>query len=109
MSDEKKKTESKDMIRVTKTVPVDHGGTGEEVVENDYLEIRPFVSEVARVRVSKGLTLNLGNYESARVEVDVSLPCYPEELPETMEHVDRIVEAKLTAEVNSIRGVGKGK
>lgn len=33
----------------------------------------------ARVTVSGHMTKNLGNYESARIGVEVSLPCYPVE------------------------------
>lgn len=34
---------------------------------------------VARVTVSGGTTKNLGNFESARIGVEISLPCYPVE------------------------------
>ena len=34
--------------------------------------------EPARVRVGGSLTINLGNYQSAKVDVSVELPCLPE-------------------------------
>jgi len=89
-------TEHKGMLTVTKSIP----GEDEEV-SDEHIEVRPFKSEVARVRVSKGLTINMGNYESARIDVDLMLPCYPEEVKEMMKYVDTLVEAKLIEERNS--------
>ena len=44
------------------------------------LEVRKFEVEPAYVSYSVGRTVNLGNYESARVDVRVSIPCYKEEI-----------------------------
>ena len=49
---------------------------GKETVENDRIRIRPFVTTPANVSVKGGATVNLGNYESARVDVMLSCPCY---------------------------------
>lgn len=94
--------EDKEFITVTRTIPVNLGGTGEEEVSEEHIEIRPFVSEVARVRIGKGLTLNLGNYQSARIDVDFSFPCYPEEFQGAIEFVNNLVEARLIMERDSI-------
>lgn len=37
--------------------------------------IRKFSEEPANVRISMGVTLNMGNYESLRIGVDLSVPC----------------------------------
>lgn len=71
--------------------------------KNELLEVRRFLTEPAKVSVSKGLTLNLGNYESARVEVSVVIPCYREELDAAYSFADKWVETRLGAEVSSVR------
>ena len=106
---EEKKTEKKEMMTVTRTIPVVAGGSGEEEVIEEHIEIRPFVSEAARVRIAKGLTLNLGDYRSARVDVDLSLPCYPEEFGDMIETVNNLVESRLIMERDSIRDAMKSK
>lgn len=40
---------------------------------------------LARIEVSAGMTVNLGNFESARIDVRVSLPCDIDALPEAYE------------------------
>ena len=49
---------------------------------------------MARVGFSSGMTLNLGNYESARLEVSISMPCDVSEVEETFEFCKRFVEEK---------------
>jgi len=39
-----------------------------------------FKGPVARVRRGYGLTMNLGNFESARFDVTLELPCYVEDI-----------------------------
>jgi len=89
-------------LNVTKSVPPEAGGTGEEEVEEEFIDIKPFKSETARVRISKGITMNLGNYRSARIDVDLAMPCYPEEVPDMIEHVNNVVETRLVMERDSI-------
>lgn len=67
-------------ILVTRTVY----GVDTEVV-NETIAVPAFHSPVARVRVGGSLTRNLGDYNSARVEASVELPCYP-----TREEVTRV-------------------
>lgn len=56
------------------------GETAFEESDRRVLEVRQFVTTPANVRVSVGQTINLGNYESHRLDVVVSLPCYREEI-----------------------------
>ena len=73
------------------------------------IEVRPFVTPPVYVRVQYGLTLNLGNYESARVEISYSLPCYPAEINDAAEVAGRWVAERIVAEKSSIlRGIGRG-
>ena len=63
----------------------------------------------ATINVSSGITLNLGNYESLRIDVGITLPCKPtkKEIEDTYSKCIEWVEEKLqqqTAEVkNSMR------
>lgn len=52
-------------------------GQENETLEKVYVPL--FGTQSARVRVSAGATRNLGDYNSARVDVMIELPCYPEE------------------------------
>lgn len=69
---------------------------GKEQVDNGRIRIRPFVTTPANVSVKAGVTVNLGNYESARVDVMLSIPCYVEEIDavyeQTKDWVDRMVK-----------------
>ena len=61
-------------IYVSKTVGPAKGSpppTGEE----DVVAVHKFETEPATVSVDYALTMNLGNYESARISVSVTVPC----------------------------------
>jgi hypothetical protein len=51
---------------------------------------------------SNGNTLNMGDFESIRVDVGVKLPCYLEELPDAYLTAVQFVEEKLAIEVRQI-------
>ena len=76
----------------------------EDKVEDRIIQIGVFKTEPARVTVQKGLTLNLGNYESARVTVGFETPCYPEEVREIEQVLNDLVEKRLQRETVEIRG-----
>lgn len=75
--------------------------------------VHDFKGPVARVRRGYGLTMNLGNYESARFDVILELPCYPEDIDAADEFAKQWVEKRCEAEVAEVRnpnnGNGKGK
>lgn len=51
----------------------------ETVRETDEpIPVTLFETSPAYVRVSASATKNLGNFNSVKVQVDISLPCYPE-------------------------------
>ena len=47
--------------------------------------------------------MNMGNYESMRIEVGVSLPCYKEEIEEAQEQCFKLVEEKLYQKVRAVK------
>lgn len=50
----------------------------DEVLETTQIKVPDFQGvEVGRVTVSAHMTKNLGNYESAKIGIEVSLPCFP--------------------------------
>lgn len=87
-------------------------GNGDEKVIKDTteeLEIKKFETTPAVVRRGYGLTMNLGNYESARVEVSVEVPCYVEDIYLADKWASDFCEERVKAEVDAVRGKGKGK
>lgn len=76
---------------------------GKETEERKVLEATSFATNPAYVRVSTGITKNMGDYESLRVEVSLSVPCYVEEIEEVtpqvaaavVRHLDDAVAAYL--------------
>jgi len=62
------------------------------------IPVRPFIGPAVYVRCQYGLTLNLGRYESARIDVSLSVPCYPAEVQETYEFVSKWVSERVLQE-----------
>lgn len=75
--------------------------TTEEV---ETLNVRPFVTETASIRVTKRRTISDGNYGSASVEVGVVVPCYIEESRKVYEDTLQWVDELIEAEVDKIEG-----
>jgi hypothetical protein len=75
------------------------GGDYEEVVE-----VLKFDTAPAIVKRGYGLTLNLGNYESARIDVAIEVPCYVQDVEKADRWARAWVEERVVAEVNSVRG-----
>jgi len=68
--------------------------------------------EPAHVSVTLGLTLNLGDFESAKISVTCTLPAHIEELEEAYEAArdfagKKLIEEKLNVD-KSLRGKGRG-
>lgn len=72
---------SAEMKTVTRKKYSFEGDPGEEE-EDVTVEVHEFATEPAYVRASAGVTKNLGNYESLRVDVSMTVPCYAEEAEE---------------------------
>lgn len=83
---------------------------GNEEEENETLEDVTFPPgvEPAFVRASAGGTYNLGDYQSLRLDVSVTLPCRPSRIEETYERAASFVAEKLNKEEVSWLG-SKGR
>lgn len=92
----------------TAVVTRSFGKIGAIEASDQKLEVRGFVTEPATVEIGYGLTLNIGNYESARVDVKVSVPCYREEINEAYDFAKKWAEERVQAEVKEIRKIASG-
>lgn len=88
---------------VTATVTRVYGKIGAPEAKDETIEVKTFVTQPATVELGYGLTLNIGNYESARVDVKVSVPCYREETDAAYEWAKNWAEARVRQEVQSVR------
>ena len=60
----------------------------------------------ASVGVGLGMTINLGNYQSAKVDVHVTLPSDPDSLEETYDKAAEFCKAHIKKEVAAIKSKG---
>lgn len=74
-----------------------------DVDKDALMEVREFHTTPAKVKAAMGLTINLGNYESARVDVGVELPCYAEEVPEVMARAWTFCEEEIRKQAVEVR------
>lgn len=78
---------------------------GEETVETTPLKVPDFQGvPVARVTTGASFTKNLGNYESARINIEVSLPCFPveEEIVRAYDTSQKLMAEMLQEQVASL-------
>lgn len=72
----------------------------EEGDTEDVIEVMRFPEGVhpAHVSATMGLTINLGDYESAKISVTTTLPCYVEEIDDAFEAAKNYSGTKMLAE-----------
>lgn len=83
---------------------------GDEVcvtAAEEQVEVRKFLTRPAVVRRGYGVTLNLGNFESARIDVTVEVPCYLLDIERASKWAEKFVGEKMAEEVASVRGEQK--
>lgn len=68
---------------------------GEGELEEHQILVDVFETEPATAEGSIGLTINLGNYESLRIDVGARIPCYKEELTQAYQEVFRICGTEI--------------
>lgn len=77
---------------------------GEDGSYEEVVEVVKFKTTPAVVKRGYGLTLNLGNYESARIDVSIEVPCYLEDADKADAWARKWVEDRVVQEVRSVRG-----
>lgn len=88
----------------SKMVPV-----GEAQQTDETVAVHRFVTEPARVSVEMGMTVNLSNYESARIAVALHVPCYFEEHEQAYEYAKNWVEKRCLEEATEARRFAQGR
>jgi len=71
--------------------------------DSEVLEIHMFATQPATVKVEMGMTINLGNYESCRISVALTTPCYREEQDAAYVWVKDWVEERTLKEAQEAR------
>lgn len=61
------------------TIEVFRSAYGRQTESRERIRVPVYGTNVARVGVKGGITRNLGDYNSARVDVSIEVPCYPVE------------------------------
>jgi hypothetical protein len=87
-----------------RTMKVD-GQWLEPFEQEDELLVRRYQGPVAMVGTSGSLTVNIGDYESARIEAITHFPCYPEEYAEVAEFAARHVAERIDADLEYLVGI----
>jgi len=80
-------------ITVSRTV------MGQTTSSSEVIKVRPFRTSPAYVSVAYGGTVNLGNFNSFRTNVSISLPCYAEEVFDVYNDVREKVEELVAKEI----------
>ena len=95
-------------LATTAVVTRTFGKIGAPEISDEKLEVRTFVTAPASVEIGYGLTLNIGNYESARIDVKLSVPCYREEADEAFAFARKWAEERVQQEVKEVRKIASG-
>lgn len=104
--DEDKTAAKNSRFYITRSVKKD--GKETETGEEGVIAVHRFQTNPAEVNVDYGITLNMGNYESAKINLSVRIPCYKEEIDEAYEFASAWVADRLERERDLIRGTKKG-
>ena len=76
--------------------------------DEETISIQKFVTTPAEVSIGYALTMNLGDFESAKISVTLRVPCYAEEVDEAFEYAQGWVEARVQKERELIRRHQRG-
>jgi len=88
-------------VFVTRTIGSNRGPKTSSEAE-DVIAIHKFETEPAKVTVDYALTMNLGNFESAKIGVSVTVPCYTEEIDKAYEFAQAWAEERLSKERDQV-------
>jgi hypothetical protein len=95
---------------VTKTHVSKKGGQENVLLDTvDDLDTSFSDTDGARVAVGFGFTKNLGNFESARVEIRIELPCLKTNIQETYNAAKKFVEEQMETELSEIEQLKRSK
>ena len=67
------------------------------------IEIRPFVTAVAKIGCTKRVTIKVDDYQYAQISVNLTVPCYVEEAREVYGEVSALVDDLIEQEVQEVQ------
>ena len=73
-----------------------------EGVSEEIIDVVESSEAMASVGVEYALTMNLGNYENAKIGVSINIPCIPSKVDSTYEEASAWVESRITKERDKI-------
>lgn len=85
------------------TVETTHQG-GATVSEKMVVSGGVYDQPTCNIGYKAGITKNLGDYESLRIDVSLNMPCYPEEIDDVFEFQRNWVENKLNKSIDDTLG-----
>jgi len=80
------------------------GEPDEELEDSEEIQVQTFEVEPAYVRIGAGVTKKIIEYESLRVDVAASIPCYREQMDGQADAAAEWVAVRLDAEVDKWLG-----
>ena len=96
------KTKSKEgFVRVTKTYSNKGNVISEESMDQTIL-VRHFNTDTAQVGLGRTSTINLGDYNSVKVDLYIQVPSYVEELDDAYTFVDVFSRKHMESELEEI-------
>lgn len=79
-------------------------GVGIEEEKRKVLNVRKFETDPAFVRVGAGVTKSTAPYESIRIEVAITVPCYVEEIEAVYQRAEALVSDMLEESITNYIG-----
>jgi len=71
--------------------------------ENERIKVQPFLSAPAYINLKYGQTISTAPFEGVRIDIGISLPAYPEEVPQTLAEMRDWLYKRLADEVKPVR------
>lgn len=79
-------------------------GVGVEEEKRKVISVRKFETDVAFVRVGAGVTKSTAPYESIRIDVAITVPCYVEEIEAVQRRTELLVSDMLEESIANYIG-----
>lgn len=97
-----KKQRTRGSVSVSSQTKINGSNESKETTDSAYVELN--TPSPAYVKVSGGLTKNMGDYNSVRIDVAVTMPCLPtdQDVRSTYESVSKLVDELLSKELNNV-------
>jgi hypothetical protein len=71
--------------------------------KEEYLPTEKIEGDPAWVSVSAGMTYNMGNFNSSKINISITYPCSPEKVDGVYDVLKNWIDKRLTVEVQELR------